>query len=223
MCTSYDTVDVLKAKKSKRINGHQCLVGATPYNTRPYLRGWTVKASNVLTEWQHQYTQSGHTSLCKQCAIDYTFWPWLSGQSLTEVSRVYSFHGLLGSHWPKGSTGQRLVRKKRPEKHFFFFFWFPLRIGNASSRSGLTKLCPHRKIDRPSKHSILCLIHMALQRWACCQGNDHHYFVDVAIWYMKQYSPELCCCWNAQTHQCVQHMIPWMNTKKPDMAKRENC
>ena len=30
---------------------------------------------------------------------------------------------LLGEHWPKGSTGRRPVRKKRPTK-WVYFFWF---------------------------------------------------------------------------------------------------
>ena len=55
---------------------------------------------------------------------------------------------LLGEHWPRGSTGRRPVitgrrpvRKKRPTK-WVFFFWFPLRFSDALSRSGLTDFSP---------------------------------------------------------------------------------
>ena len=59
---------------------------------------------------------------------------------------------LLGKHWPRGSTGRRPVstgrrpvRKKRPT-NWGFFFWFPLRFSDASSRSGLTHFSPHSNI-----------------------------------------------------------------------------
>ena len=53
----------------------------------------------------------------------------------------YNVYGLLGGHRPRGSTGRRPVRKKRPAKRVFFF-WFPLRFCDASSRSGLTDFSP---------------------------------------------------------------------------------
>ena len=53
----------------------------------------------------------------------------------------YNVYGSLGGHWPRGSTGRRPVRKKRPAKRVFFF-WFPLSSGDASSRSGLTDFSP---------------------------------------------------------------------------------
>ena len=52
------------------------------------------------------------------------------------------FHG---KYWSGGSTGRRLVRKKRPTK-WVFFFWFPLCFSDASSRSGLTDFSPHSNI-----------------------------------------------------------------------------
>ena len=59
---------------------------------------------------------------------------------------------LAGWALPRGSTGRRPVstgrrpvRKKRPTK-WVFFFWFPLRFSDASSRSGLTDFSPHSNI-----------------------------------------------------------------------------
>ena len=62
---------------------------------------------------------------------------------------------------PRGSTGRRPVRKKRPTK-WVFFFWFPLRFSDASSRSGLTDFSPHSNIYV----SIYLSIYLSIgQRW----------------------------------------------------------
>ena len=60
-----------------------------------------------MTQGQHQYTQSGHSLLCKKCAgveygIVYSISPWLAGKALTEGQ---------GSAPAKGRE-----EKKRPPK-----------------------------------------------------------------------------------------------------------
>ena len=53
------------------------LVVATSYNSYQAKHGeaacLAVLASDVMTERQHQYMQSGHASLCKQCAINIVY------------------------------------------------------------------------------------------------------------------------------------------------------
>ena len=51
---------------------------------------------------------------------------------------------------------------------------------------------------------------MALWCQAHCQGNGHQCLVSVAMCYVIRYPPELHCCWNVQTHQCVCNTRPWM-------------
>ena len=51
---------------------------------------------------------------------------------------------LLGEHWPRGSTGRRPVRKKRPAKRVFFSGSHFASDG--PSRSGLTDFSPHSNI-----------------------------------------------------------------------------
>ena len=84
-------------------------------------------------------------------SIVYSVWPWLTGQSITD---------------------RRPVRKKRPAKRVFGF-WFPLRLDVPSGR-GLTQLSPHSNIYRPS--FIHSLMHAVKRRRAHCQGS-------VATWH----------------------------------------
>ena len=91
---------------------------------------------------------------------------------------------LLGEHWPRGSTGRRPVRKKRPTK-WVFFFWFPLRkCGDASSRSGLTDFSPFViSIAKNSFHSIMIIsmqfydsrrLHRQGKGWPYATSYDTH-------------------------------------------------
>jgi len=81
---------------------------------------------------------------------------------------------LLGEHWPRGSTGRRPVRKKRPAKRVFFF-WFPLRFSDASSRSGLTDFSPHSNIYLSIyRHSLVPWYHEVKQRRAHRCRQDRH-------------------------------------------------
>ena len=98
----------------------------------------------VMTKRQQQYTQSGHALLCKQCAIVYSFWQWLAGQSLTEKQ-----------HQPKAG------KKKRPVKQVFFSC--PRFTLDVPSGSGLTELYPHRSIIQQNRSEETCVIHMALE------------------------------------------------------------
>ena len=86
---------------------------------------------------------------------DLLHWPGGHAADLEQDFFVQTFWVLV--HWPRGGTGRRPVntdrrpvRKKRPAKRVFFF-WFPLRFSDASSRSGLTDFSPHINIYR---HSI---------------------------------------------------------------------
>ena len=67
------------------------------------------------------------------------FLAMLAGQSLTE-----------GQHWLKAGEHQPKAVKKKKTHEVGFFFWFPLRFSDASSRSGLTDFCPHSNIYRQS-------------------------------------------------------------------------
>ena len=49
--------------------------------------------AQVMTKRQHQYTQSGHASLCKQCAINIVYNIYVQYRKVD-----FSGHGLLGSH-----------------------------------------------------------------------------------------------------------------------------
>ena len=101
-------------------------------------------ACQVVFQWKRTIAlQAGHALPVKWCLKEKV----LLGNSQQLQCWSYNMYGLLCGHWPRGSTGRRLVRKKRPAKRVFFF-WFPLRkyYGDASSRSGLTDFSPHINI-----------------------------------------------------------------------------
>ena len=93
--------------------------------------------------------QAGHASPVKWCLKEKV----LLGNSQQLQCWSYNIYGWLGGHWPRGSTGRRPVRKKRPTKRVFFF-WFPLLIGDASSQSGLTDFSPHSNIYLSPIHEL---------------------------------------------------------------------
>ena len=124
---------------------------ASPFNCKKRPRGapafalWPCIAVQVMTEGQHRCTQSGYALPCKwwfrdntstcnvampRCAskaysMVYSFWPWLSRQSLTK-----------GQHGPKAGKKKRLAKR--------VFFLVPASwVWWCFITKGLTELYPH--------------------------------------------------------------------------------
>ena len=128
----------------------------------------------VMTGGQHQHSHSGHC-----CASDdrettpvNTIWPCLAVQAMN-----------LGKERPRGSTGQRPVRKTRPTKWVFF--------------SG-----PHFVL-KPRSSIICCAV---CTRWKCAGVARANSSVEV-IRYQRINGSNLQP--TGQIYQCVRHTIPW--------------
>ena len=83
---------------------------------------------------------------------------------------------LLSGHWPRGSTGRRPVRKKRPAKRVFFF-WFPLRT-RCSIRKWVNRLFPDGHIYLSIYLSSILWYHAATWSRAHSPGLEVSFSAD---------------------------------------------
>ena len=129
------------AKRSEAItramHASNAMFGWSYVDVYPY--GYTGTSTYIYTTYAP--TMHGHGTVYVRG--DLLHWPGGHTADVEQDLFVQTFW--VPVHWPRGGTGRRPVRKKRPVKRVFFF-WFPLRFSDASSRSGLTDFSPQSNI-----------------------------------------------------------------------------